>query len=166
MKLESNESNCTFSHKSPLDKGDIIRVLHALDNRSIRALLSIFRDLTGFNRCFKKWSPLYFDTLGLANEVIDSLGQEWLNYAQELRNIIHRPHFQALMWACDEIANERYEPSLPKECECSSLTTSINEFFDDMSSVKIVQVIKNEEPLGEQYSCQLDSLICASHPVY
>lgn len=52
------------------------------------------------------------------------------------------------MWACDEIANERFEPSLPDER--SSWTTSTNDIFtDDMSSVKIVQVIKDEEPLGK-----------------
>lgn len=149
---EDLEGDKIDSSSPRLDKGDAIRALYALDNKETRCLVSLFSILSDYNRYSKKWTPLYYNTFGLADEVRSVLDSKCLIFAQELRALLSKPHLQALMWVCDEIANERYKPLVPEENEQSSWTTSTNDFFDETSSVKIVQVIKNQEPLGKCYS--------------
>lgn len=60
-------------------------------------------------------------------------------HVDELREIMAKPHFQALLYTHDKVACRDYEPKL------FSLPHEVNEAEE---AVKIVRIIKNEEPLG------------------
>lgn len=60
--------------------------------------------------------------------------------AQELLNILSKPHVQALLYSHDNIASKEYEPELG---------TSIYRTTDkEEETIKLVQLVKSNEPLG------------------
>ncbi|RWS25361.1 MAGUK p55 subfamily member 7-like protein [Leptotrombidium deliense] len=123
---------------------DVEYLLSLLEDRRIHSLLSIYRELSEFSREIHK--PLECNSYQLSEEISSQLMVEWINEAQALCQLLSKPHFKALLIANDVIAQQRYSPSLPPESEESySVSLSTCDFED---TVKIVQVIKNKEPLG------------------
>uniref|UniRef100_T1KWH6 PDZ domain-containing protein n=1 Tax=Tetranychus urticae TaxID=32264 RepID=T1KWH6_TETUR len=94
----------------------------------------------------RKPKPIFDKSFNLAIDVRDALSKEWIDEAQRLCSILNSDHFQALLWIHDIVANKQYEPCLPEDYENSSMDFS--SIDDELASVKIVQVIKNQEPLG------------------
>lgn len=62
------------------------------------------------------------------------------NLIDELRRLLESTHFRSLLNAHDRVARKEFEPCLPE------VPYEVDE--DDGSAVKIVRLIKNNEPLG------------------
>ncbi|XP_053204484.1 MAGUK p55 subfamily member 7-like [Panonychus citri] len=130
------------------DKSEIKSVVTILDGQKIRPLASICSDFLENKKNDHKWTPMFLDGFQMSIDVRDSLTKEWIDEAQSLCKILNNEHLQALLWTHDIVANKQFEPSLPEEeYEDSSMEFYPN-YDDEMASVKIVQVIKNQEPLG------------------
>ncbi|KAH8866417.1 MAGUK p55 subfamily member 7 [Schistosoma japonicum] len=87
-----------------------------------------------------KPQPISLCAKSAAIEAYDHLRcHHYIPEAEQLVNLLARPHIKSLLLCHDGIANKAYEPVLPQ------ITSEVDE--DDIS-VKIVNLIKNHEPLG------------------
>ncbi|CAH8581023.1 unnamed protein product [Schistosoma turkestanicum] len=87
-----------------------------------------------------KPQPISLCAKAAAIEAYDHLRcHHYIPEAEQLVNLLARPHIKSLLLCHDGIANKAYGPVLPQ------ISTEVDE--DDVS-VKIVNLIKNHEPLG------------------
>ncbi|RWS14755.1 MAGUK p55 subfamily member 7-like protein [Dinothrombium tinctorium] len=141
------QSSQESTQLSPLDVDSLLKLLQ---DKRITSLLRIYNEMCQFSRELKH-KPLETNSYQLSEEISSQLGSEWINEAQSLCQLLSNPHLKALLIANDVIAQQRYSPSLPPESEESySVTQSTSDI--EIDSIKIVQVIKNKEPLGATVS--------------
>lgn len=109
---------------------------------------SDFSETSNASSVFNKVSSYASLQLGASSDSAVSTGVSVYNtlrkhkhkpHVDELREIMAKPHFQALLYTHDKVACRDYEPKL------FSLPHEVNEAEE---AVKIVRIIKNEEPLG------------------
>ncbi|XP_073778699.1 MAGUK p55 subfamily member 7 [Danio rerio] len=88
-------------------------------------------------------APLLDSTQGLAHRLAEEL-QDTVNSPEttELLNLLSKPHVQTLLLVHDVVAQKRFDPRLPP----LPPLPDCNE--EDEDSIKIVCLVKNQEPLG------------------
>ncbi|CAB3402776.1 unnamed protein product [Caenorhabditis bovis] len=64
---------------------------------------------------------------------------------QQLIAVLKRPHIRGLLWATEDIAAQRYAPELPP------IPFEVDE--DEGIAVKIVRIVRRDEPLGATIKC-------------
>ncbi|CAI9729190.1 MAGUK p55 subfamily member 7 isoform X1 [Octopus vulgaris] len=107
-----------------------------------------FSETSSASSVFNKVSSYASLQLGTSSDSAVSTGVSVYNtlrkhkhklHVDELREIMAKPHFQALLYTHDKVACRDYEPRM------FSVSHDVS---DAEEPVKIVRIIKNEEPLG------------------
>jgi guanylate kinase len=102
--------------------------------------------MSKFDRNSNQYKPIDSNTSHLLTIIFNSLKNEWISECQDLCKIIQNPHLRAILYAADCVARNDYFPSLPTE---DTITQSSDNCDPNAyPSFKIVQVVKNDEPLG------------------
>ncbi|KAM6918329.1 MAGUK p55 subfamily member 7-like [Xenentodon cancila] len=116
------------------DREEDYRFLHSmLMEKKVHLLFKIHERL----RRFEKRSPIPVWEHALAEELIY---QSWRDEVKEVFALFSKPHFQSLLCVHDAVAQRDFEPTLPP------VPDDVLEEEDD--SVKIVSLVKTQEPLG------------------
>lgn len=101
--------------------------------------------MSNFDRQF--FEPIHENVCHLAAEVFHEINEEWISECKTLCKILDSVHMRALFYTVECVVKQNYLPYYPdldEELTQSSFKSS--EF--DANAVKIVQVVKNLEPLG------------------
>ncbi|GIY47705.1 MAGUK p55 subfamily member 7 [Caerostris darwini] len=113
---------------------DHLFLTQLLQNKNLQSLITVHNKIN--SQCVQ---PTYQDVNRLARDVKDLLSSNNCKESAELKEILERPHVKALFQAHDQIARKDFLPALP------DVPFEVEE---DDESVKVVQLIKNTEPLG------------------
>jgi len=132
----------------PGDEHDLKFISQVLTSKEIQALLLVHKKVTAINGTSANESEILIPTVSnsfeISCEVIEIL-QSYLHrsgsrFARELLLLLQRPAFQSLLSVHDTISQKDYVPKLPE------LPYDIDE---DEETVKIVQLVKSNEPLAK-----------------
>ncbi|XP_042906742.1 MAGUK p55 subfamily member 7 [Parasteatoda tepidariorum] len=118
-------------------EADVIFLRHLLQSHSLQALVLVHNRVSTYNG--HQIRPAVFQTSSLSEEIVISLESSLSSEARELSFLLQKPHFQALLATHDLVAKKDFDPALPE---------IIQEGDDDEETVKIVQLVKSNEPLG------------------
>ena len=91
----------------------------------------------------KQCIPLESNASNLMSEIYELLKEEWISECQDLCQIIGRPHLKAVLFAADCIARNDYSIAQSTEPQNEDIFGS-----NENQVMKIVRVVKNDEPLG------------------
>ncbi|CAG2056467.1 unnamed protein product, partial [Timema podura] len=111
-----------------------------LQSKELHALVKVHNKILS-NGKDEKFHPTLSNSMQIALEVLDvvapraSLKEEF----KEIFMLLQRPHIQGLLCAHDAVAQKDYFPRLPE------IPLEVDE---DEETVKIVQLVKSNEPLG------------------
>ncbi|CAG9781910.1 unnamed protein product [Diatraea saccharalis] len=111
-----------------------------LQSKQLNALVQVHNKIVAKGKD-DKFYPLLSNAMQVTLEVLDLLSdivsgsQEY----QELLSLLHKPHFQAILCTHDAVAQKDYYPHLPDIPP---------EADEEEETVKIVQLVKSDEPLG------------------
>ncbi|KAG8190130.1 hypothetical protein JTE90_026698 [Oedothorax gibbosus] len=105
-----------------------------LQNRNLQSLFTVHNKVNT-----KFVQPSYEDASRLSIDVKELLASSNSRESDELRNLLEKPHLKALFQTHDQVARKDFLPALP------DVPFEVDE---DDESVKVVQLIKNTEPLG------------------
>uniref|UniRef100_A0A8B9GKY2 MAGUK p55 subfamily member 3 n=1 Tax=Amazona collaria TaxID=241587 RepID=A0A8B9GKY2_9PSIT len=87
-------------------------------------------------------TPVLHSAAGLVEDVIEELQTAPVNHEEkELLQLLSTPHLRAMLLVHDTVAQKNFDPVLPP------LPDNFDDDFDE-ESVKIVRLVKNQEPLG------------------
>ncbi|XP_036361898.1 MAGUK p55 subfamily member 7 isoform X5 [Octopus sinensis] len=158
-----------LQHRLSANEEDVFFLRHFLRSKDIQLLLRVYhvvfplafmekyqaKELTCrafvekyYREVFNKVSSYASLQLGTSSDSAVSTGVSVYNtlrkhkhklHVDELREIMAKPHFQALLYTHDKVACRDYEPRM------FSVSHDVS---DAEEPVKIVRIIKNEEPLG------------------
>ncbi|XP_041374840.1 MAGUK p55 subfamily member 7-like [Gigantopelta aegis] len=107
-----------------------------LRSKDLRYLMHVFRRL----RSVRRLRPVADFSVAQAAEVFCTIRfRSEDSHVQELLYILSRPHLQALLYTHDKVASSDYEPRLDP---------SPVDRDEDQAAVKIIRLIKTNEPLG------------------
>ncbi|XP_064647255.1 MAGUK p55 subfamily member 7-like isoform X3 [Lineus longissimus] len=118
---------------------DLVFLRTFLQNQDLMSLLKVHQTMSDIgNRDLK---PLAGNVKEMATEVVDDLRcHPFSSESVELQQLLRKPHMKCVFEAHDKIANKDYSPQLP------DIPHEVDE--DDQESIKIVRLVKNNEPLG------------------
>ncbi|XP_029163601.1 MAGUK p55 subfamily member 7 isoform X4 [Nylanderia fulva] len=111
-----------------------------LQSKELNALVNVHNKILN-NVKDDKFFPVLSNSMDIDVEVLDLLStkthisSEW----KELFHLLQKPHIQGLLCAHDAVAQKDYYPRLPE------IPLEVDE---DEETVKIVQLVKSNEPLG------------------
>ncbi|XP_029163600.1 MAGUK p55 subfamily member 7 isoform X3 [Nylanderia fulva] len=112
-----------------------------LQSKELNALVNVHNKILN-NVKDDKFFPVLSNSMDIDVEVLDLLStkthisSEW----KELFHLLQKPHIQGLLCAHDAVAQKDYYPRLPE------IPLEVDE---DEETVKIVQLVKSNEPLGD-----------------
>lgn len=118
-------------------QADLVFLREFLQSRSLQALVFVHNRVSNYSG--RHFLPVSFDGTSLCEEVTEVLEENLTRDAQYLQQILQAPHFQALLRAHDQVARKDFVPGLPE---------AVHEGEEDEETVKIVQLVKSNEPLG------------------
>ncbi|GBM20823.1 MAGUK p55 subfamily member 7 [Araneus ventricosus] len=118
-------------------QADVIFLRELLQNRSLQALVLVHNRVSTYNG--RQILPAVLQSSSLSEEIISSLQSSSLPEARELISILRKPFVKSLLLTHDLIAKKDFEPALPE---------IVHDAEDDEETVKIVQLVKSNEPLG------------------
>ncbi|XP_012223491.1 MAGUK p55 subfamily member 7 isoform X7 [Linepithema humile] len=112
-----------------------------LQSKELNALVNVHNKILN-NVKDDKFSPILSNSMDIDIEVLDLLSTKTHISAEckELFHLLQKPHIQGLLCAHDAVAQKDYYPRLP------DIPLEVDE---DEETVKIVQLVKSNEPLGE-----------------
>ncbi|CAH0401976.1 unnamed protein product [Chilo suppressalis] len=125
---------------------DMVFLSELLQSKQLNALVQVHNKIVAKGKD-DKFYPLLSNAMQVTLEVLDLLGdivsvsQEY----QELLNLLQKPHFQAILCTHDAVAQKDYYPHLPDIPP---------EADEEEETVKIVQLVKSDEPLGGAQSAE------------
>lgn len=132
--LASLEQVCQKAHSGDDDRAFLAALLQ---NKALQALVHIHTKIVSFSN--KGIAPSSCDASLTAEKVLHALQKNMEPEAKELCILISSPHVKALLEAHDIIAKKDFLPSLKE---------AIYEAEEDEETIKIVQLVKSNEPLG------------------
>ncbi|KAG7211211.1 hypothetical protein KM043_010529 [Ampulex compressa] len=111
-----------------------------LQSKELNALVNVHNKILS-NVKDDKFFPVLSNSMDIDIDVLDLLSTKTHHSAdcKELFHLLQRPHIQGLLCAHDAIAQKDYYPRLPE------IPLEVDE---DEETVKIVQLVKSNEPLG------------------
>ncbi|XP_012223488.1 MAGUK p55 subfamily member 7 isoform X4 [Linepithema humile] len=111
-----------------------------LQSKELNALVNVHNKILN-NVKDDKFSPILSNSMDIDIEVLDLLSTKTHISAEckELFHLLQKPHIQGLLCAHDAVAQKDYYPRLP------DIPLEVDE---DEETVKIVQLVKSNEPLG------------------
>ncbi|KAK6627468.1 hypothetical protein RUM44_009945 [Polyplax serrata] len=111
-----------------------------LQSKELHALVKVHNIIQN-NGKDEKFHPTLSNAMQIALEVLDVTAPKTLliEEAKEIFLILQKPHVQGLLCAHDAIAQKDYFPRLPE------IPLEVDE---DEETIKIVQLVKSNEPLG------------------
>ncbi|XP_030364296.1 MAGUK p55 subfamily member 3 isoform X2 [Strigops habroptila] len=108
--------------------------------KSLNYLMKIHEKLRHYER--QSPTPVLHSAAGLVEDVIEELQTAPVNHEEkELLQLLSTPHLRAMLVVHDTVAQKNFDPVLPP------LPDNFDDDFDE-ESVKIVRLVKNQEPLG------------------
>lgn len=133
-------------------QSDVIFLRELLQNHSFQALILVHNRVSTYNG--KQIYPVALHSLDFADEIENNLVDVPSSEAVELLCLLQKPHLRALLSTHDQVAKKDFGPSLPD---------IIHEGEDDEETVKIVQLVKSNEPLGAtiKYDDRTGSIVIA-----
>lgn len=115
-----------------------------LESKEINALCNVHNKVAKFCKD-EKCAPLLSNSTEIALDVLVQLMKQTSvttsPLCKEIFNLLQKPHFQSLLATHDAIAQKDFDPHLP------DLPTA-DEIDEEEETVKIVQLVKSNEPLG------------------
>ncbi|XP_071648313.1 MAGUK p55 subfamily member 7 isoform X5 [Temnothorax longispinosus] len=112
-----------------------------LQSKELNALVNVHNKILN-NFKDDKFFPVLSNAMDIDVEVLDLLSTKTHASAdyKELFHLLQKPHIQGLLCAHDAVAQKDYYPRLP------DIPLEVDE---DEETVKIVQLVKSNEPLGD-----------------
>ncbi|XP_011331243.1 MAGUK p55 subfamily member 7 isoform X6 [Ooceraea biroi] len=112
-----------------------------LQSKELNALVNVHNKILN-NTKDDKFFPVLSNSMDIDVEVLDMLSTKTHVSAEykELFHLLQKPHIQGLLCAHDAVAQKDYYPRLPE------IPLEVDE---DEETVKIVQLVKSNEPLGD-----------------
>ncbi|XP_032674466.1 MAGUK p55 subfamily member 7 isoform X3 [Odontomachus brunneus] len=112
-----------------------------LQSKELNALVNVHNKILN-NVKDDKFFPVLSNSMDIDVEVLDLLSTKTHVSAEckELFHLLQKPHIQGLLCAHDAVAQKDYYPRLP------DIPLEVDE---DEETVKIVQLVKSNEPLGD-----------------
>ncbi|KAG8223889.1 hypothetical protein J437_LFUL004725, partial [Ladona fulva] len=111
-----------------------------LQSRELNALVQVHNKILS-NGKDEKFHPILSNAMQVALEVLDVVSPRitMLGECKEIFYLLQKPHMQGLLCAHDAIAQKDYFPRLPE------IPLEVDE---DEETIKIVQLVKSNEPLS------------------
>ncbi|XP_071445814.1 MAGUK p55 subfamily member 7 isoform X5 [Hetaerina americana] len=111
-----------------------------LQSRELNALVQVHNKILS-NGKDEKFHPMLSNAMQVALEVLDVVSPRTTLHGdcKEIFFLLQKPHMQGLLCAHDAIAQKDYFPRLPE------IPVEVDE---DEETIKIVQLVKSNEPLG------------------
>ncbi|CAH1169752.1 unnamed protein product [Phaedon cochleariae] len=131
----------TLQHPStdlPSSEEELGFLSRLLRSKELHALVNAHNAILGDGR-------RYFPVLSTSSEVLSDVLEELVSRqrvadeAEELFALLQRPHLQGLLYSHDAVAQKDYYPHLP-DIPC--------DIEEEEETIKIVQLVKSNEPLG------------------
>ncbi|XP_012058230.1 PREDICTED: MAGUK p55 subfamily member 7 isoform X3 [Atta cephalotes] len=112
-----------------------------LQSKELNALVNVHNKILN-NVKDDKFFPVLSNSMDIDVEVLDLLSTKThvSSDCKELFHLLQKPHIQGLLCAHDAVAQKDYYPRLP------DIPLEVDE---DEETVKIVQLVKSNEPLGD-----------------
>ncbi|XP_018405871.1 PREDICTED: MAGUK p55 subfamily member 7 isoform X3 [Cyphomyrmex costatus] len=112
-----------------------------LQSKELNALVKVHNKILN-NVKDDKFFPVLSNSMDIDVEVLDLLSTKThaSSDCKELFHLLQKPHIQGLLYAHDAVAQKNYYPRLP------DIPLEVDE---DEETVKIVQLVKSNEPLGD-----------------
>ncbi|KAL0118387.1 hypothetical protein PUN28_009206 [Cardiocondyla obscurior] len=112
-----------------------------LQSKELNALVNVHNKILS-NVKDDKFFPVLSNSMDIDIEVLDLLSTKThvSSDCKELFHLLQKPHIQGLLCAHDAVAQKDYYPRLP------DIPLEVDE---DEETVKIVQLVKSNEPLGD-----------------
>ncbi|KAG6446497.1 MAGUK p55 subfamily member 7 isoform X2 [Manduca sexta] len=119
---------------------DVAFLSELLQSKQLHALVQVHNKIVAKGKD-DKFYPLLSNAMQVTLEVFEVLGEVTTvsKEYQELLGLLQKPHFQAILCTHDAVAQKDYYPHLP------DIPSDADE---DEETVKIVQLVKSDEPLG------------------
>ncbi|XP_023237890.1 MAGUK p55 subfamily member 7 isoform X1 [Centruroides vittatus] len=108
-----------------------------LQSRSFQALVFVHNKI--INQDGRDIQPSSQNVIGITEEVLEEISDIPNDTAKELKEILSGPYFKAFITAHDQVARKEFLPILPEVPY---------EVDEEEETVKIVQLVKSNEPLG------------------
>jgi hypothetical protein len=119
-----------------------------LGNRWIQSLTCICEKMSKFGTNRSQYKPLESNASTLMTQIYSALKDEWISECQDLCQIIANPHLRAILYAADCVARNDYTPALPSHDSRDYADDAVDDSEGTAEALKIVSVVKNDEPLG------------------
>ncbi|XP_064466026.1 MAGUK p55 subfamily member 7-like isoform X2 [Ornithodoros turicata] len=132
--LASLEQVCQKADSWEEDRAFLTQLFQSKALQSLVYIHSRLSNLSG-----KELIPLSKDASSLAEKVRKVLQKSTAGEAEELSLLILSPHFKGFLEAHDVVARKDFHPTLPEVA---------HDALEDEETVKIVQLVKSNEPLG------------------
>ncbi|XP_026760056.1 MAGUK p55 subfamily member 7 isoform X2 [Galleria mellonella] len=119
---------------------DVAFLSELLQSKQLHALVQVHNKIVAKGKD-DKFYPLLSNAMQVTLEVLEllsdlvSVSKEY----EELLSLLQKPHFQAILCTHDAVAQKDYYPHLP------DIPPEVDE---EEETVKIVQLVKSDEPLG------------------
>ncbi|CAB3225327.1 unnamed protein product [Arctia plantaginis] len=125
---------------------DIAFLSELLQSKQLHALVQVHNKIVAKGKD-DKFYPLLSNAMQVALEVFELFGEivSVSKEYEELLGLLQKPHFQAILCTHDAVAQKDYYPHLPDVPP---------EIDDEEETVKIVQLVKSDEPLGGAQSAE------------
>ncbi|XP_063837351.1 MAGUK p55 subfamily member 7 isoform X3 [Ostrinia nubilalis] len=119
---------------------DLAFLSELLQSKQLNALVQVHNKIVAKGKD-DKFYPLLSNAMQVTLEVLDLLGEMVASSKEyeELLGLLQKPHFQAILCTHDAVAQKDYYPHLP------DIPPDADE---EEETVKIVQLVKSDEPLG------------------
>ncbi|XP_075990767.1 membrane palmitoylated protein 7-like protein metro isoform X5 [Anticarsia gemmatalis] len=119
---------------------DVAFLSELLQSKQLHALVQVHNKIVAKGKD-DKFYPLLSNAMQVTLEVFELFGEvvSASKDYEELLGLLQKPHFQAILCTHDAVAQKDYYPHLPDVPP---------ELDDEEETVKIVQLVKSDEPLG------------------
>ncbi|KYB28746.1 Peripheral plasma membrane protein CASK-like Protein [Tribolium castaneum] len=127
-------------HELPSTEEDLGFLSELLQSKELHALVNVHNKIIS-NGASDKFFPMLSTSMHVMVDVLEVLAAK-LQVSEECKELFYllqKPHVQGLLYSHDAIAQKDYYPHLPEIPQ---------EADEDEETIKIVQLVKSNEPLG------------------
>ncbi|XP_041987679.1 MAGUK p55 subfamily member 7 isoform X1 [Aricia agestis] len=126
---------------------DVAFLNELLQSKQLHALVQVHNKIVAAQCKDDKFYPLLSNAMQVTLEVLEMFGEVVIasKEYQELLSLLQKPHFQAILCTHDAVAQKDYYPHLPDIPQDAD---------EEEETVKIVQLVKSDEPLGGAQSAE------------
>ncbi|XP_023949278.1 MAGUK p55 subfamily member 7 isoform X1 [Bicyclus anynana] len=129
------------------DGEDVAFLSELLQSRQLHALVQVHNKIVAAQCKDDKFFPLLSNAMQVTLEVLEMFGNVITisKEFEELLILLQKPHLQAILCTHDAVAQKDFYPHLPDVPQ---------DLDDEEETVKIVQLVKSDEPLGGAQSAE------------